>query len=328
MRVWNGRTKLFSVERKEMSDSDGDLSIRDGDQEDSDDVSMEDEFSDDADSSSGEEGVVYLSSDDDERKLPLLLGGSSRRPKTIQTYVAPPNIRDTVYRCQEFPAGVYINKYGEVCPADPRSGIFQKRKHVEAEDDVYREVRRPAKKGRKNDDDDDDWEGSESESSSDDSDDQESAEEKHSEGEVEWQENATRTMMTDEQKKDVFMRDLQSALERTDAMENHLQKSRQQTTNAQKLNDQLGVYEEEWTKFSKKKAKGIKFRYNPKFVSATPECQLSFAQRVRNEQGEWELKVLHEASMNCTTKQLQCKCNASFNSTVTLYDHLAAKACV
>lgn len=57
------------------------------------------------------------------RRLPILLNGTKRRRKTLQSLFL--HLADTVYRCQEFPHGVYINRYGEVLPEDKRSGIYQ-----------------------------------------------------------------------------------------------------------------------------------------------------------------------------------------------------------
>lgn len=314
-----------------MSDSDGDLSMRASDQEDSDDASLGD-FSDDDDGESDDNGVVYVSSDDDETKLPTLLGGSSRRPRTLETYRAPVEMRNSVYRCKEFPAGVYINNYGELCPSDSRSGIFQKRKRAEVEDDdvheedVYHEVRNSTNKRRRITDDDEDWDD-ETEEEEDDEEDSSSEvdeiedddEEKEPEELVEGQ-----APLTEEQKRSIYMQKLHSDLSRTDAMETQLQRSRQQMVNAQKLNERLGEYEEEWRRYASKKARGIKFCYESKFVTDDPSCEIRFVQRVESsdESKRAELRVLHRGRMNCVTKQMECPCTAAFGSVAALFTHM------
>lgn len=63
--------------------------------------------------------------------LPRLFNSSKRRKITPQTYRAPECLRDSVYRCQEYPGGVYINKYGAV---DPNQNIFELEHDTSEED--------------------------------------------------------------------------------------------------------------------------------------------------------------------------------------------------
>ena len=65
--------------------------------------------------------------------LPILLNSTSRRVKTLETYIAPRNLRGTVYHCVEFPDGVFINEYGEVCPDHELTGSCPA-KHTEGTD--------------------------------------------------------------------------------------------------------------------------------------------------------------------------------------------------
>jgi hypothetical protein len=60
--------------------------------------------------------------DDGTENLPTLLNSTRRRKKTIETYIAPVHMRETVYRCQEFPNGVYIDRQGCIQPKHPKSG--------------------------------------------------------------------------------------------------------------------------------------------------------------------------------------------------------------
>lgn len=86
-----------------------------------------------SDSESSDEGTrsgegdfdsLWLSAEEFDAPLPSLLGSSSRRRKTLDSLF--PHLSDRVYRCQEFPHGVYINEYGEVCPDSPQSGIYKR----------------------------------------------------------------------------------------------------------------------------------------------------------------------------------------------------------
>jgi hypothetical protein len=83
------------------------------------------DFQSDSDSFSDDEELIYLSDDEFQQNLPSLFNSSSRRKKSIDNYVAPINLRNKVYRCQEYPRGVFIDEFGEVCPNDKRSGLFR-----------------------------------------------------------------------------------------------------------------------------------------------------------------------------------------------------------
>lgn len=75
----------------------------------------------DTDSDSDETTKKTVKLPSDFTQLPILFNSSSRRKKTIDNYVAPMNMRNKVVRCKEYPFGVYINRYGEVCPNDKRT---------------------------------------------------------------------------------------------------------------------------------------------------------------------------------------------------------------
>jgi len=58
--------------------------------------------------------------------LPRLLNGTRRRPVTLETFVAPPKLRGTVYLCEEFAqGGVYIDQSGRVRPDHALSGTLE-----------------------------------------------------------------------------------------------------------------------------------------------------------------------------------------------------------
>jgi len=71
-----------------------------------------------------------------EMELPILLNASRRRSVTLESFVAPPRLRNTVYRCREFPRGIYIDKLGKLRPEHEASGSYHDfRQHGEDEED-------------------------------------------------------------------------------------------------------------------------------------------------------------------------------------------------
>lgn len=81
----------------------------------------------------GDYGTVEYETDDDNLELPSILARPSNRPnsrhqnRTVESYIAPENLRDKVVQFKEFPHGVYINHAGELCPKDPRSNRIRTR---------------------------------------------------------------------------------------------------------------------------------------------------------------------------------------------------------
>lgn len=300
-----------------MSDSEGENSFGGSEEEgEESDLSVDEDVSDES-SHTDDDDAVYLSSSDDE-DLPPLFGGSSSRKKTIETYVAPDRLRDRIYRCREYPRGVYIDRYGTVCPDDPRSGRYHKRARDDDvdEDDAFHEVSRRRKKP--DDETDEEWYGESDTSDSEeyDHEDQPSPAKKKKRAELEddWKDERD-TDLTDSQKKQRFMHELHSALDRTREVEDQMQRSRKQVLNSQKLNDQLGVYVEEWETFAKRDARGVSLTYECKFVTDDPSCLL-----------KWNTKrsdpPMYQAHMNCATKLLECPCHKTFHSIKNLYLHL------
>ena len=86
-------------------------------------ASYEEAFDEDA----VEHKITYLPASEfsarELQNLPLLLNGTARRKKTLDSLF--PHLANQIYRCREYPHGVYINEFGEVCPNDPRSGLYQ-----------------------------------------------------------------------------------------------------------------------------------------------------------------------------------------------------------
>jgi len=70
------------------------------------------------------EDIIWLTPEEfDIKQLTYLFGGSSKRRKDEHSLF--PHLKDRIYRCREFPHGIYINKFGELCPKDSRSGVYQ-----------------------------------------------------------------------------------------------------------------------------------------------------------------------------------------------------------
>lgn len=65
---------------------------------------------------------IYLDYDDFHGYLPALLNSSATRKKTMDTLFL--SLRNRVYRCKEFPKGIFVNEFGELCPDDVKSGIY------------------------------------------------------------------------------------------------------------------------------------------------------------------------------------------------------------
>lgn len=70
------------------------------------------------------EDIIWLTPEEfDVQQLTYLFGGSSKRRKDQNSLF--PHLKDRIYRCREYPNGIYINKFGELCPNDQRSGVYQ-----------------------------------------------------------------------------------------------------------------------------------------------------------------------------------------------------------
>lgn len=86
------------------------------------DHSHSSEYSDDS-LSDNENYVHYLSSQEFYAELPVLFNSTRRRKK--DKYSLYPQLANKIYRCKEYPHGIYINAYGELREDDPRTGMYQ-----------------------------------------------------------------------------------------------------------------------------------------------------------------------------------------------------------
>ena len=85
------------------------------------DIESISEYSDDEDIQ--ESRVIYIHGDDTDN-LPRLYNESTRFRRAACGRV-PSNLWGTVYRCKEYPLGVYIDEYGEVIPDHPMSNMYK-----------------------------------------------------------------------------------------------------------------------------------------------------------------------------------------------------------
>lgn len=68
--------------------------------------------------------TIWLTEDEfNVDNLTKLFNCSARRKKDKDSLFT--HLSSRVHRCQEYPHGIYINQFGELCPDDKRSGIYQ-----------------------------------------------------------------------------------------------------------------------------------------------------------------------------------------------------------
>lgn len=213
-----------------------------------------------------DEGDESLSSEDDEpdvcwlfrgrdepdEQLPALLAGTARRRKTVETYVAPPRLCETVQRCREFPSGVYIDRHGRMQPDDPRSGVYRwwsgpapaERPDPEDEDDDDEEE----------EEDDDDEEDPESEFVPDEDDEEESEEEEEDEEEEEEDEDEAEG---DSPRRKRLLADLERGQRETDAtLERDRKRQRQRILSQERIEWTQRVIGE-WNALGRSKLRGL-----------------------------------------------------------------------
>lgn len=102
-------------------------------EEEEEDAEGDDDDEEEAVDEDGEPDYIWLSpAEFNDPNLPYLLGAPanpnstrthSRRQKSTESLF--PHLSDTLYRCKEYPHGIYINSYGQLCPDDKRSGLYQ-----------------------------------------------------------------------------------------------------------------------------------------------------------------------------------------------------------
>lgn len=131
---------------EDMANTEEDAEDNEDDEEDAEDDEEEEE-------EEGEEGgeepeYIWLSSAEfHDPGLPYLFGAPvnalstrthSRRQKTAQSIF--PHLADTLYRCKEYPHGIFIDSFGQLCPEDKRSGLYQIDERAAEDDEADEEM--------------------------------------------------------------------------------------------------------------------------------------------------------------------------------------------
>ena len=336
--------------------------------------------------------------------LPVLLNSTARRKKTIDNYIAHQNLRHTVYRCKEYPSGVYINKYGEICPDDKRSGIYKVIRSSKQEykdsgedlfvpDDVDSDDNYQEDDESETDDEDEldpeDWEAvdvledivssknkidedpededpededhededpededPEDEDPEDEESEDEESEDEDEDHEVDWYMNsdletelktnknksrerpecssqqpskkrkgvkpskliiANHLSMSDSDKKDLYLRDLQSATEETEAHYSRCEASKKRHLMFSKLLDATQKLVEEWAKLKKGSGKGIKMTYESKLLLEEPEFEMTF------KKSNCPAIIVN---FDCKRFNIRCQCVSTFNNISSYLKHM------
>jgi len=313
-------------------------------------VSSYSEYSDEDESvEEGRPATVWLSpSEYNVADLPSLLNSTAKRKKTLESLF--PTLADRVYRCKEFPGGVYINEFGEACPDDERTGIYKcigaeapeddlpnGAEAPEGDDDVatedendmvhdsedeYWAQKEAAKRKRSygSDDDDDDYvDDDESDDEDTASDDTESDD---TDGEAA---PSAATPSTDANVN--LLEHLRSITDEQSRRTDLEHQKRLERIRRQKLVRLVEHWSDTWTTLRKsafkkqpsngkrRKNESIEMKYEANIVlSEKPECEFEFHKPFT--------RTTVTAAMNCTEKSIVCQCSKSFTDIGQMYKHL------
>lgn len=269
--------------------------------------------------------VIWLDVDEYNVRLPTLFNSTRRRKKTIDSLF--PHLGNQVYRCKEFPQGVYISSEGEVLPDDERSGIYHLLENAddnengeETEDlaaydpddsevDNYDSVpdeintlwaqeelkhsKKSKRKRKRYEDDDDEYVFNPNE----DYYEVDAGEDEEDEDEED-----------EEDEEDMAIFDDIGA-----KRYKQYEESKRERIRHQKLIRCLGDWEEAWGKLPLRRGIVYMKYYDPKFVCSTPSCNVCF-QRPGC--------VSVTTVMDCENLGLNCTCGIRFSDMELLYNHL------
>lgn len=281
--------------------------------------------------------------------LPFLLTGSSRRKKTMDSLF--PHLSNKLYRCREFPGGIYINQYGELCPNDPRSGLYRLRpppqdgevpaaageEEVEDDedsdndnrpdpDDEYwqqqeqklqgsRKRRRSEQEDGSESDDDYVPENEESE------DELKTVEEEEDDDDGEEEEDYPSDPEHEEgDEEDHDDEDFKTAADDVGHISSMQTQWRHERVRSQKLLQLLETYLERWKEIRKHKGRHdkndlISIACEPRFHCSQPSCEFTFKKKGRQTEITGDL--------NCATHEVQCECGLSATRDMSvLYEHI------
>ena len=261
----------------------------------------DDDCSDHSLESSSDDGAWR--EEDEQENLPTLLNSTRHRKKTIENYIAPVHMRETVYRCKEFPNGVYINRQGIVIPDHPQSTKPFTGKR--GRDSFEEEADPPAKHARINEDDDEEepYESSEELSDSDDSENSiyASDEENSSEDRI-------ASMLTD----------LKSGADSCAESYERSQKSKNKHVKSMRLVHATQDMVEEWLSIKKKEGRSLHMVYKSSLLVENPFFDLTFMNLLEKKAEESTKYVT--ASLVCSDVTIQCQCG---HVTPTMTEHVA-----
>lgn len=344
----------FFIYRIKMSDIG---SARSSDGEDDNSTYSDDAVhSDDSNFNGGQPDIIWLTPSEYDSSLPALFNSSSRRTKDINSLFS--HLSDRIYRCKEFPGGIYINEDGQLCPDDERSGIYKRLDIKKVCKSTPDDPVVPSSHSRKYDeeDGDEDDEGEDEDTSSDEEDDEDDNDEDTSVKRVRGDDDDDEDYVEEEESTDEESSDSDSASEtekpkeknvetneKPDLLE-HLKKGtedqsflhdlernrRLQRINKQQLLRLIEKWDEQWTMlrkqaFRRQVAQPNKRRRNESIeMSYEPNIMLAEIPTC-----EFEFKKptrgTIKAGMNCDLKEIVCQCEESFKDLKKLYTHLETR---
>lgn len=233
-----------------------------------------------------------------------LLNGTSRRPKTIDNYVAPNDFRNMTVRSVDVingfdcKSGVWINGAGKICLEDARSGIYktkpQKTKKPKSEEPSL--VKEPKKKLAKMEKDFKDVSQSD-ESSSSESDWEAELDDIEGDGE--------------DEKKNILLQDLQE-LSGADHY-NLYKQSKDKQARARILMDATQIVVDGWDKIKRQFGKRLKMKFDSSLHCENPQFTMEFIRPSH---------VPVRASFDCQDLILRCQCMDTFANTEQLVAHI------
>ena len=298
--------------------------------------SSEDEIYSCGDSQDEEDSDVVSIDSEENECLPVLFNGSSRRPKTIDNYIAPDKLRNCVYRCQEFPHGVYINVYGEVCPDDRRSGIYQVKSNSSSNqkpeepfvpddvstDDSY--VDEPDET-----DSDEEHFPSDMESEINDvvfhkrkihdedawSEDEEGTVCKKSKTSDYSSKSPDTHLLTKEEKQNEFLRDLKQAADDSDVHYSRYKNSKKRNLHVAKMLNSTNKLAEDWFKLKNTSGAAFVMAYESQLLIEEPKFSMVFHRKKQPNESV-------QANFNCVNFQVECSCSFSCGKMSRLVEHL------
>ncbi len=270
-----------------------------------------------------EKPIILSPEEFDVTTLPSLYNSSSRRKKNADSLF--PSLGNTVYRCKEFPNGVYINHVGEVCPDDPRTGIYREGEVTEDTDDDQDETdamdteEETANRKRKRAESDDEEETSEVE--------EDDADEEFSDVQTDSDDSDGESEETDEEKEDdddssstgASLEELQREADTMDHVCQLEKRRKKERVKTQKLIDFLATFEEEWIDYKKKsRSKGdaqICLDTDANLHISSPYCKFKFFRKNQPRQ-----QVTAQLDMGRCA--VDCICGASFTDVAGVYQHV------